>query len=87
MEPIERGHDLAGRPVRLEDGVAARPEAAGADEARMRHARYVRVVEREVEEERLRLVRLDELHRARSEDVGLLQVPAIWVRKIRKRQA
>ena len=59
LQPIERVEDLADRPVQLRDGVTARAHRGRADEARMRHARHVRIVRREVQEERLRAMLLE----------------------------
>ena len=58
---VERREHLADAPVELLDRVAAGAAAALADEPRVRHARHVDVVRREVQEERLVLVLLDEL--------------------------
>ena len=60
LQPVERVEDLADRPVRLDDDVTARSDRGLAGEPRMRHARHVRVVQGEEQEERLRLLLLDE---------------------------
>src|SRR3546814_7397861 len=50
-ERAELVHQRADGPVELDDRVAARPHARCPDEARMRRARDMRLVHREIEEE------------------------------------
>ena len=67
---VERLEHLADRPVELDDRVAPRAHPALAGEPRVRHARDVDVVGREVEEERPGLVPLDERDGLARERVG-----------------